>query len=43
VRFGARSVETETIVLRGRCRTQRVVASTLDVDARVRRIPGSGY
>jgi fructose-1,6-bisphosphatase II len=43
VRFGTRSVETETIVLRGRCRTQRVVASTLDVDARVRRIPGSGY
>ena len=43
VRFGATQVETQTLVLRGRCRTQRVIASTLDVDARVKRIPGSGY
>ncbi len=43
VRFGSTAVETCTIVLRGHCRTQRVIASTLDVDARVRRIPGSGY
>jgi fructose-1,6-bisphosphatase II len=43
VRFGARAVDTQTIVLRGRCRTQRVVSSTLDVEASVRAIPGSGY
>jgi len=43
VRFGDRSVGTQTIVLRGRCRTQRVVSSTLDVEASVRAIPGSGY
>ncbi len=43
VRFGERSVDTQTIVLRGRCRTQRVVSSTLDVEASVRQIPGSGY
>lgn len=43
VRFGARAVETQTIVLRGRCRTHRVVSSTLDVEATVRAIPGSGY
>lgn len=42
VRFGAAQVETQTIVLRGHCRTQRVIGSTLGVD-RVRRIPGSGY
>ena len=43
VRFGAAQVETQTIVLRGHCRTQRVIGSTLDVEARVKRIPGSGY
>jgi fructose-1,6-bisphosphatase II len=43
VRFGAAQVETQTLVLRGRCRTQRVIGSTLDVEGRVRRIPGSGY
>ncbi|MGA0122930.1 MAG: class II fructose-bisphosphatase [Gaiellales bacterium] len=43
VRFGARAVETQTIVLRGRCRTHRVVSSPLDVEATVRAIPGSGY
>ncbi len=43
VRFGTTTVETATLVLRGACRTQRVITSTLDVEARVRRIPGSGY
>lgn len=43
VRFGATAVDTCTIVLRGACRTQQVIASTLDVESRVRRIPGSGY
>ncbi len=43
VRFGAAQVETQTIVLRGQDRAQRVIGSTLDVEASVRRIPGSGY
>ena len=43
VRFAPDHAQTETLVLRGACRTQRVIASTIQADARLRRIPGSGY
>ncbi len=43
VRFGATSAVTATLVLRGACRTERVITSTLQADARLGRIPGSGY
>jgi fructose-1,6-bisphosphatase II len=43
IRFGDATVDTQTLVLRGSCRTQRVIGATLDVDATVRAIPGSGY
>ena len=43
VRFASDHAQTETLVLRGACRTQRVIASTIQADARLRRIPGSGY
>jgi fructose-1,6-bisphosphatase II len=43
VRFFADHAETDTLVLRGACGTQRVISSSLQADARLRHIPGSGY
>lgn len=43
VRFFDDHAETDTLVLRGACRTQRVIASSIQADARLRHIPGSGY
>jgi fructose-1,6-bisphosphatase II len=43
VRFFADHAETDTLVLRGACGTQRVISSSIQADARLRHIPGSGY
>jgi fructose-1,6-bisphosphatase II len=43
VRFAPDHAQTETLVLSGACRTERVIAATIQADARLRHIPGSGY
>ncbi len=43
VRFFEDRAETDTLVLRGACRTERVIASSIRAEARLRKIPGSGY
>ena len=42
VRFFDDHAETDTLVLRGACRTQRVI-SAIQAEARLKHIPGSGY
>ena len=43
VRFFDDHAETDTLVLRGACRTQRVISSSIRAEARLKHIPGSGY
>ncbi|MCX6391458.1 MAG: class II fructose-bisphosphatase [Actinobacteria bacterium] len=43
VRFFDDHAETDTLVLRGACGTQRVISSSIQAEARLKHIPGSGY
>mgnify|MGYP006280315609 FL=1 len=43
VRYHADGAEISTLVLRGQCRTQRVIDTTLVAGSRLSRIPQSGY
>ena len=43
VRFHADGAEISTLVLRGHCRTQRVIETALVAGGRLSRIPQSGY
>ena len=43
VRYHADGAEISTLVLRGQCRTQRVIDTALVVGSRLSRIPQSGY
>ena len=41
--FAPNHAETSTWLLRGICQSQRVVSTTLHLEGRLKRIPGSGY
>ena len=41
--FAPTYAETSTWLLRGICQSQRIVSTTLHLEGRLKRIPGSGY